>query len=269
MRRRHPVPGGHRRHRDRHRPVVDGVDSVNAPAVPGRVLERVLDRAMAAVGRVHTDDHLVAFVLVAPDDDHRARRVAAVVIAAGHVNAPDEDDRLYDQLDRRHTVWTPFAHEPVPVDLEVELADVIRHEGATPRWLLRAGTRRIVTDLARRAAADRTEDPGHRMEAVRWPTAIPSPEPAPTLLALCTPNDHRADWLRAGQALHHALLVASAAGIAGSFLSPVIEIPLLRRQLLREVDLPGCPQVLLALGRAQELFPSPSPRRPVADVVSN
>jgi len=196
--------------------------------------------------------------------------LAAVVVAAGPVHAPDEDDRLYEQLGRRRTVWTPFTDAPVPVDLEVELADLIRHEGATPRWLLRADTRRLVTDLARRAAADRLEDPGLRLETARWPSAIPSAippaEPAPTLLAICTPGDHRADWLRAGQALQHALLAASAAGVAGFFLSPVIEVPPLRRRLRSEVDLPGCPQVLLGLGRPQVPLPPPSPRRPAADV---
>jgi nitroreductase len=193
--------------------------------------------------------------------------LAAVVVAAGQVHAPDEDDRLYDQLGRRRTVWTPFTEEPFPVELEVELADRIRHEGATPRWLLRARTRRLVADLARRAATGRLEDPGLRIETARWPTAIPSPEPAPAVLAICTPSDHRADWLRAGQSLHHALLAASAAGVAGSFLSELIEVPLFRRRLRSEVDLPGCPQVLLGLGRPREPLPPPSRRRSVADVL--
>ena len=197
--------------------------------------------------------------------DHARPDLAAVVVAAGHVHVPDEDVRLYDQLDRRRTVWTPFADVPVPVELEVELADLIRHEGATPRWLLRVGTRRMVTELARRAAAERLDDP--ELETPGWPSAIPPPEPAPTLVAICTPGDHRADWLRAGQALQHVLLAASAAGIAGSFLSPVIDVPRLRHQLRSELDLPGCPQVLLGLGRPQEPLPSASPRRPVVDVL--
>jgi hypothetical protein len=200
--------------------------------------------------------------------DHAHPDLAAVVVAAGNVHAPDEDDRLYDQLDRRRTIWTPFVDEPVPVDVEVELADLIRHEGGTPRWLLRTRTRRLVADLARRAG-ERLEDQGLRLEAARWPTAVPSPEPAPAVLAICTPGDHRADWLRAGQALHHALLAASAAGLAGSFLNPVIDVPRLRRQLRSEVDLPGCPQVLLGLGRPRQPLPPPSPRRPVADVMTH
>jgi nitroreductase len=201
--------------------------------------------------------------------DHAHPDLAAVVVAAGHVHAPDEDDRLYDQLDRRRTIWTPFTDDPFPVELEVALADRIRHEGVAPRWLLRARTRRLVADLARHAATDRLEDPGLRLETAHWPTAVPSPEPAPAVLAICTPSDHRADWLRAGQALHHALLAASAAGVAGAFLSELIEVPLLRRRLRSEVDLPGCPQVLLGLGRPREPLPPPSPRRSVADVLAH
>ena len=39
---------------------------------------------------------------------HDATRpdLAAVVVTAGHMHAPDEDDELYDQLDRRRTTWT-------------------------------------------------------------------------------------------------------------------------------------------------------------------
>ena len=136
-------------------------------------------------------------------------------------------------------------------------------------WLLRAHTRRLVADLARHAATDRLEDAGIRLETARWPTAIPSPEPAPALLAICTPGDHRANWLRAGQALHHALLAASAAGFGAAFLSPLIEVPLLCRRLRTEVDLPGCPQVMLGLGRPQDPLPPPLPRRPVADVLTH
>ena len=195
--------------------------------------------------------------------------LAAVVVAAGHVHAPDEDDRLYDELDRRRTIWTPFTDEPVPAGLREELTDRVRHEGAASRWLLAAGTRGLVARLTHRAAIQRLEDPGLRVETARWPTGVPSPEPAPAILAICTPADHRADWLRAGQALHHALLAASAAGVAGLFLSPLIEIPQLRRRLRSELDLPGCPQVLLGLGRPREPLPPPPPRRSLGVVLTH
>lgn len=80
---------------------------------------------------------------------------------------------------------------------------------------------------------------------------------------------HRADWLRAGQALHHGLLAASAADVAGVFLSPLIEIPQLGRRLRSELDLPGRPQVLLGLGHPQEPASPPPRRRSVADVLTH
>jgi hypothetical protein len=48
----------------------------------------------------------------------------------------------------------------------------------------------------------------------------------------------------------------------------LIEDPLLRRRLRSELDLAGCPQVLLGLGRPQEPLPLPSPRRSAADVLT-
>jgi len=57
-------------------------------------------------------------------------------------------------------------------------------------------------------------------------------------------------------------------GRRGVFLSPLIEIPQLRRRLRSELDLPGRPQVLLGLGHPQEPAPPPPRRRSVADVLT-
>jgi nitroreductase len=192
--------------------------------------------------------------------------LAAAVVAAGPVHAPDEEDRLHDELGRRRTVWAPFTEDLIQVELGVELADRVRHEGAAPRWL-RAGERGTVVDLTSRVAADRRADAPFVLETADWPTATPSPEPPPALLAICTPNDHRADWLRAGQALQHVLLAASSVGLAGTFLSQVLEVPVLRSRLRAELELPGCPQVLLGLGRPRPTLPPPTPRRPVDHVL--
>jgi nitroreductase len=198
--------------------------------------------------------------------DHARPDLAAVVVVAGSVHAPDEDDRLYAELGRRRTVWTSFADGQVPVEFEVELADLVRHEGASPRWL-RSHGRRVVADLTRRVVVDRRADVPLALETADWPTATPSPEPPPALLAICTPNDHRADWLRAGQALHHVLLAASSVGLAGSFLGQVLEVPPLRARLRADLDLPGCPQMLVGVGRPLEPPQPPTPRRPSADVL--
>jgi nitroreductase len=200
--------------------------------------------------------------------DHARPDLAAVVIAAGRSHAPEEDDRLYDELTHRRTVWAPFVDEPVPVELEVDLADCVRDEGAAARWLVRPAGRQLVSELARRTVADRSNDAPFQEEAAAWPTAAVPPERPPGVLAICTPNDHRADWLRAGQALHHALLAASAAGLAASFLSQPLEVPQLRDRLRAELDLPGCPQLLVGLGRPRGPLPPPTPRRPLTDVLA-
>lgn len=199
-------------------------------------------------------------------DRHRPD-LAAVVVAAGTGAMGIDDQRLHDELDRRRTVWTPFTDTPISIGLQLELSDRIRHEGVTPRWLVNAGTRRSVADLARRTAVDRLADRWLQQERVERPTATELPEPPPGLLVICTPSDHRADWLRAGQALHHALLAASAAGVSASFLGQVLEIPLLRSRLATDLDLPGSPQVMLGLGCVQGSLPAPTPRRPPAEVL--
>jgi len=97
--------------------------------------------------------------------------------------------------------------------------------------------------------------PGGRLEA------------HPGVAVLVTPTDWRADWLRAGQALHRLLLVASAAGNSGSYLNQPLEIPRLRERVREELDLPGHPQLILRLGRPRGPLPPPTPRRPTADIL--
>lgn len=92
-------------------------------------------------------------------------------------------------------------------------------------------------------------------------------EAHPGIAVLCTLDDRRADWLRAGQALHRMLLSASAAGVAASFLNQPLEIPALRAQVRYESEPDGYPQVILRLGRPTEPPPPPTPRRPVRDVL--
>jgi nitroreductase len=91
---------------------------------------------------------------------------------------------------------------------------------------------------------------------------------APALLLLTTPNDSKAHWLAAGQALGTLLLTATAAGLAASFLNQPIETSDLRGSLAERLDTTDArPQLLLRLG-----YPStpdrPTPRRPVTEVLT-
>lgn len=111
-----------------------------------------------------------------------------------------------------------------------------------------AGTARRFAD-ADRAAADRQA----------------RTEGAPVLALLTTPRDTRADWLMAGQALGHALLVATVAGVAASYDSSPLEIPELRSRVAGTFGVGGLPQVLLRLGYAAET--PPSARQPLRTFV--
>jgi hypothetical protein len=99
------------------------------------------------------------------------------------------------------------------------------------------------------------------------PTTTPRPEAHPTIVALVTPADRPADWLRAGQAMHAVLLAATAAGYAASYLNQPLEIGRLRERIRDELRLDGYPQLLLRLGRPAGPPPPLTPRRPLAEVV--
>jgi nitroreductase len=192
--------------------------------------------------------------------DHDRPDLAAVVVSGGSAGCTGEDDELYGELIRRPTAGSTLLGETVPVQLRAELAEQVRHGGVAARWVSRAADRSMLSDLVRRTAEDLR---GQR---------ISSPDPPfvrtpPAVLVICTPADHRADWLRAGQAAHHALLLASRSGLGGTVLNDLLEVPPLRARLRQELGLPGLPQVLLGLGRPAGPLPPPTLHRPVAEVL--
>ncbi len=87
------------------------------------------------------------------------------------------------------------------------------------------------------------------------------------LAVLSTPNDGPADWLAAGIALEHVMLVARAAGVWASFLNQPIEVPELRLTLRELMGCPGYPQILLRMGYGHES--QPTPRRSIDEVLSD
>lgn len=77
-------------------------------------------------------------------------------------------------------------------------------------------------------------------------------ETAPAIALLRTDHDRRTDWLRAGEALEHILLVATALGLRASLLHQPMEWPDLRRFLSPDPDHTGHPQMLIRLGYGPE-----------------
>ncbi|MFJ8827750.1 Acg family FMN-binding oxidoreductase [Streptomyces sp. NPDC102467] len=92
-------------------------------------------------------------------------------------------------------------------------------------------------------------------------------EHAPALALLATEHDRRVDWLRAGQALEHVLLVATAHRLRSSVLHQAMEWPDLRQRLRTRHSPHGQAQMLIRLGYGPE-GPA-TPRHPARDLLSS
>ena len=90
------------------------------------------------------------------------------------------------------------------------------------------------------------------------------PPPAATAV-LVTLGDSRADWLRAGQALHRVLAHAATAWVSASLHTQPLEVPAIRDLIRVRLALPGVAQMLLQFGPAHSGMASP--RRPVPDLL--
>ena len=88
---------------------------------------------------------------------------------------------------------------------------------------------------------------------------------SPVLALFWTDRDGPRDWLAAGEALSFVLLRARASGVWASFLNQPIEIPELRAHMRETFALPGWPQLMIRMGHASDV--RPTPRRAVEEVL--
>ncbi len=160
-----------------------------------------------------------------------ARTVLASVEVMPHRAARPNlaNQELYEALWLRRTDRRPFQYLPVPPPILVEMEIAARHEDGWLRTLSPAESRR-----ARRAAVKASSELGARLpaglslvpRAAYGPTPEDEKEPPtrpdfwlpdtvarferhPVMMALSTDDDRPLDWLRAGQALQHALLAGT------------------------------------------------------------
>ena len=91
------------------------------------------------------------------------------------------------------------------------------------------------------------------------------PPPAAATAALVTAGDGRADWLRAGQALHRLLVHAADRWVFASLYTQPLEAAAIRDLIRVRLALPGAPQMLLQLGRARTT--QATARRPPTDLM--
>lgn len=164
---------------------------------------------------------------------------------------------LYDAVFRRHSSRLPFSEQPVPPEVLEEITAAAGAEGAQLTWPGPAETSRIL-DLTAEAERFGVTDPARREESRAWvgegrssglPGSALGPQDAtghlpmrdfsaarpenqqppvaferhPVIAVLSTRHDSVADWLRAGQALEHALLVATVHGVRASLLHQATE----------------------------------------------
>jgi nitroreductase len=231
--------------------------------------------------------------------DQRLPDLVAVVELGGPPN--ETLAGLAPYLTERRTNREPFTDTLVPAQVRAELDLCARVEGAvlqwidkpSRRWWLRLATNEAVTaddeDAARTAerrrwiGGDRDADGvpssalGSRvaggdpvvreLAATEADAARPVAdfEREPQLAVLATRYDGPIEWLRAGQALEHVLLEATARGLSTSMLNQAIEHDDLRVQINDPLGPWQRPQAVIRFGYGPQV--PPTPRRTAEDVL--
>ena len=230
-------------------------------------------------------------------------RLLARVRLGSPVPMTARERQMLEALPHRHTHRGPFDPGPLPGGLLAGLQHDALAEGAAlapvdPGIAYRqladivgaAGRRQDLDLIARtemrrwsRAAADSARDgvPAHAFPASSGPGRerlpqrdfdlgrglglLPAGGPPPAVTAvLLTPRDGRADWLRAGQALHRLLAHAASRWVFASLYTQPLEAAAIRALIKDRLALPGAPQMLLQLGLARTT--RSTARRPPAEV---
>jgi hypothetical protein len=105
----------------------------------------------------------------------------------------------------------------------------------------------------------------HFAAAMHEPEALDEELARSTILVLFTARDDRLDRLRAGMALEHALLTATANDLVASFANQAVERPEIRAELGGVLSERGYPQLIIRVGRPLVSVPQ-TPRRPLEDL---
>ncbi|GAA0222899.1 Acg family FMN-binding oxidoreductase [Cryptosporangium japonicum] len=229
-----------------------------------------------------------------PGESHLLARVHPV---AEHRITPAERI-VADAIPRRHTNRRPYLEARVP---DETLAALVRaaDEESCRLSVLDAQAVGEASELIRDADEKLERRSGYAEERHRWSREAGGPadgvrwdrltgrshpderlrrrdfgapatssdrryESDPCLAVLTSSGSSRYDELRAGQALQHVLLRATAAGLTSSLYSQPIEVDA-ARQKLSSVCGGGTPQMVVRVGYG--LAHGPTPRRPADEVI--
>jgi len=236
-------------------------------------------------------------------DPARLRLLARVALGAA-VPMNEAERRMLEAVPHRHTHRGPFDPGPLPDGLLARLQHHALAEGATLAVVQPALAYRQLADIVSAVGRRQDLDPVARAEVRRWSRAAGSPArdgvpaqafpagpvrqrgrlrqrdfdlgrglglltaagpPAAATAVLVTPGDSRADWLRAGQALHRLLAHAAAGWVFASLYTQPLEAAAIRALIRDRLALPGAPQILLQLGLARTT--QSTARRPPAELM--
>ncbi len=226
----------------------------------------------------------------------------ATVHVVGSHRTGAVDRQLYAALHRRRSSRRPMTAETLPAALLDRLGRAARLEGGALHVVTGENAHTLIA-IARDADAAQGGDPAYRAELSRWTTAdpartdgvaatafgaVPGPgqvpqrdftlggvdvgrqeetfEATPTLAVVSTDADAVVDWLRAGMALQHVLLVATIDGLQTGFLTQPLELPAFRDQVRALINPRHMPHVVLRMGYGPT--PPRSERRPVEEVMA-
>jgi hypothetical protein len=192
-------------------------------------------------------------------------------------------------IELRRTNRRRFADEPLPPEVCAALVAIASDEGAELFPVMRAGHRQVIALLSRQADDVENLDPGYRAELRAWTTADPRRlDGVPAIAvphvdagahdevpirdfdthgqgALATQTHSSADqamfllgttadtptaWVRAGEALEHALLDITRRGYVASPFTQVVEVAATNAALREQLQLAMHPHLLLRVGRA-------------------
>ncbi|MET9273585.1 hypothetical protein [Kribbella sp. NPDC003557] len=229
------------------------------------------------------------------------RRPDLVAVVELHAAPSDPMAALAPSLTERRTNREPFTDRRLPAQLRVELDLCARTEGAVLQWIDKP-TRRWWLQMATNdaTAADdesqaRTAERRHWVGGDRAADGVPSSalgsraaggapvvrdlaatdadaarpvadfEREPQLAVLATRFDGPIEWLRAGQALEHVLLEATARGVSTSLLNQAIEHEELRGEINDPLGPWQRPQSVIRFGYGTAV--PATPRRPAEDVL--
>jgi hypothetical protein len=214
--------------------------------------------------------------------------------------------QLLEALPHRHTHRGPWDPGPLPAGLAAGIQHDALAEGAELVIIDRALSYHKLADIMAAAGRRQDLDPAAREDMLRWtrgttdpaydgvpahafpaqagrqPGQLPQrdfdqgrgvgllpgggPPPAATAV-LVTSGDGRADWLRAGQALHRLLAHAASQWVFASLYTQPLEARAIRGLIEDRLALPGHPQILLQLGLAHTA--RATARRPPADLIES